>query len=72
MIKGSHVYAIVWCLVCSVGLMCFSTLVAVMDVTVAEDKVIPMAALSHLGGGQSERSEWLQQVFQWVGLGLFQ
>ena len=40
-----------------------------MDVTTAEDNVIPMAALLHLGGGQSEHSEWLQQVLQWAGLG---
>ena len=68
-IKGSGVYAIVWCLARAVPLMCFGTLVAVMDVTAVEDNMIPMAALSHLGGGQSERSEWLQQVLQWAGLG---
>ena len=69
-IKGSRVYAIVWYFVHAVPLMCFGTLVAVMDVTAAEDNVIPMAALSHLGGSQSERSEWLQQVLQWAGLGV--
>ena len=54
MIKGSSVYAIVWCLVRAAPLMCFGTpLVAVMDVTAAEDNVIPMAVLSHLGGGGS-------------------
>ena len=57
MIKGSRVYAIVWYFVHAVPLMCFGTRVAVKDVTAAEDNVIPMAALSHLGGGQSERSE---------------
>ena len=31
--------------------MCFSALVAVMDVTASEDDEIPMTALSHLGGG---------------------
>ena len=68
-IKGCRVYVIVWYFVYVVYLMCFSTLVAVMDVTAAEDNVIPMAALSHLGGGgQSEPSEWLQQVSQWSGL----
>ena len=59
----------VWYFIHVFPLMCFGTLVAVMDVTAAEDHVIPMAALSHLGGGQSERSEWLQQVLQWAGLG---
>ena len=53
MIKGSRVYAIVWCLVRAVPLMCFGTLVAAMDVTAAEDNVIPMAP----GGFQSERSK---------------
>ena len=48
--------------------MRFGTLVAVMDVTAAEDSVIPMTTLTHLGGGQSERSEWLPQVLQWAGL----
>ena len=43
-------------------MMCFGAWVAVMDVTASEDDVIPMGALSHLGGGQSERSEWLPQV----------
>ena len=50
-IKGSRVYAIVWYFVHAVSLMCFGTLVAVMDVTTAEDNVIPMTALSHMGGG---------------------
>ena len=50
-IKGSRVYAIVWCLICAVPPMRFGTLVAVTDVTAAADTVIPMTTLSHLGGG---------------------
>ena len=46
----------------------FGARVAVMDITVSEDDAIPMAVLSHLGGGQSERSEWLPQVSQCAGL----
>ena len=65
-IKGSRVYVIVWYFVHAVPLMCFGTLAAVMDVTATEDTGIPVAALSHLGGGQSECSEWLQQVSQWA------
>ena len=68
-IKCSRVYAIVWCLFCTVPPMCFGTLVAVMDVTAAEESMIPMTTLSHLGGGQSERSEWLPKVSQWAELG---
>ena len=67
--KGSRVYAIVWCLFRAVPLMRFGTLMDVMDVTAAEDSPIPVTALSHLGGGQSEHSEWLPQVSQWAGLG---
>ena len=65
-IKGSRVYAIVCCLFRAVPLMRFGTLVDVMDVTAAEDSLIPMTALSHLGGGQSD---WLPQVSQWAGIG---
>ena len=49
-IKGYRVYAIIWCFVHSVPVMCFSALVAVMDVTASEDDTIPMTALLHLGG----------------------
>ena len=49
--------------------MRFGTLVAVMDVTAAEESMTPMTTLSHLGGGQSECSEWLPKVSQWAGLG---
>ena len=38
-----------------------------MDVTASEVDAIPTTALSHLGGGQSERAEWLPQVLQWAG-----
>ena len=58
-IKDDRVYEIVWYFVHAVPLMCFSTLVAVMGVTAAEDYTIPMVALSHLWAGQSEHSEWL-------------
>ena len=63
-IDGYRAYAIVWYFV----VMCFGTLVAVMDVTASEVDTIPITALSHLGGGQSECSEWLQQVSRWAGL----
>ena len=68
-IKGSCVYAIVWCLLRTVPSVRFGTLVAMMDVTAAENSMLPMTMLSHLGGGggQSERSEWLPKVSQWVG-----
>ena len=46
--------------------MRFGTLVAVMDVTAAED---PYDNAVAPGGGQSERSEWLPKVSQWAGLG---
>ena len=61
-IKGSRVYAIVWCLLCAVPLVRFGILVAMMDVTAAESNLIPMTALSHLEGGQSEHFEWLRKV----------
>ena len=48
-IKGSHAYAIVWCLLPAVPLVCFGTLVAMMDVTAAESSMIPITTLSHLG-----------------------
>ena len=67
-IKGYRVYAIVWCFIHAVPLLCFSVLVAVMDVTVSVDDVIPTTALSHMGGSLSERSEWLLQVSQWARL----
>ena len=67
-IKGSRIYAIVWCLLCAVLLVCFGTLVAMMDVTAAESSMIPMTMLSHLKGGQSECSEWLPKVSQRAGL----
>ena len=51
MIKDSRVYAIVWCLLFAVHLVCFCTLVAMMDVTAAEGSMIPMTTLSYLGGG---------------------
>ena len=64
-IKGSR--GLCYCLVfrsrCSSDVLRY-TIVAVMDVTATEVNVIPMAALSHLWGGQSERSKWLQQVLQ--------
>ena len=53
-------YVIVWYFVHIVPLMCFGTLVAVMDVTTTED----MAALSHLGG--------CNRCHSGRGLGLFQ
>ena len=61
-IKVYSVYAIVWYFIHAVPLMCFSALVAVMDVTTSEDEAILMTTQSHPGGGQSERTEWLQQV----------
>ena len=45
MIKGSRVYAIVCCLFCAVPPMHFGTLVAVMDVMAAEDRMLPMTTL---------------------------
>ena len=68
-IKGSRVYAIVWCLLRAVPSVRFGTLVAMMDVTAAENNMIPMTTLSHLGGGgQLERSGWLPKVSQWAWL----
>ena len=52
--------------------MCFGVLVIVRDVTVSGDDAIPTTALSHLGGGLSERSEWLPQVSRGWSFGLFQ
>ena len=39
-----------------------------IDVTAAEDSMIPMTTLSFLGAGQLERSGWPLSVSQWVGL----
>ena len=48
-IKSSRVYAIIWCLLCAVYLVRFGTLVAMMEVTAAENSMIPMTMLSQLG-----------------------
>ena len=53
-------------------LMCFGTLVAVMDVTAAEDNVIPMAALSHLGVVNRSPLSGCNKCRSGRGLGLFQ
>ena len=67
-IKDSRVCAIVWCLLRAIHLVRFCTLVAMMDVTAAEGSMIPMTTLSHLGGGQLERSGWPLIVSPWAGL----
>ena len=47
-IKGSRVYAIVWCLLSAVPSVRFGTLVAMMDVTAVESSMMPMRTLSLL------------------------
>ena len=72
MIKGSRVYAIVWYFVHAVPLMCFGTLAAVMDVTAAEQNIIPMAALLHLGAVNRSILSGCNKCRSGRGLGLFQ
>ena len=62
----------VWYFVHVFPLMCFGTLVSVMDVTAAEDHVIPMAALSHLGAVNRSALSGCNKCCSGRGLGLFQ
>ena len=51
-----------------IQLVCSGTLAGMMGVGVAHDNAISLTALSRMGGGQSQCSDWLLIALQWAEL----